>query len=137
MHLLELLKATSLVALNRKLHRAEFERRRLARFRRFAAFVMRNSPFYARIMREHHIDPASCSVEQFPVLTKSDVMENFDEIVTARDVSRAGVAEFLHTSHDSADRYLGRYHVIHTSGSSGQVGYFVYDENRGRAGSRR
>lgn len=128
MEFLELLKTRVRIASNRRLSRTEFERRRLKRFRRFAAFVRCNSPYYGRIMREHGIDPSACVPEQFPIMTKADVMANFDEIVTARDLTLRGVEEFLRHSHESAELYRGRYHIIHTSGSSGQVGYFVYDE---------
>lgn len=127
MNYLELFKARQIMAANRRLPRAEFERARMARFRRFAAYVMRNSPYYRRVMRERDIDPDQCSPEQFPVLTKADLIEHFDEIVTVRDVTRRSIEEFLQKSQDSGDLFLGRYHVIHTSGSSGQVGYFVYD----------
>jgi phenylacetate-CoA ligase len=129
MDLLALLKTKLLMASNQRLTREQFERRRLRRFRAFAAFVMRRSPYYARIMRENQINPANCAPQQFPILTKTEVIEHFDEMVTAPDVNRAGIEEFLHRSHDSVERYRGLYTVIHTSGSSGQVGYFVYDGN--------
>jgi phenylacetate-CoA ligase len=127
MNLTELLRARLLTASNRRLSREEFERRRIERFRRFAAFVKRNSRYYSRIMKDHSIDPDSCVPEQFPVLTKTDVMANFDEMVTTPDVSRRGIEEFLQSSHNPRDLYRGRYTVIHTSGSSGQIGYFIYD----------
>jgi phenylacetate-coenzyme A ligase PaaK-like adenylate-forming protein len=53
-------------------------------------------------------------------------MQNFDQIVTAPGVTKAAVADFLTRSKDPNDLFLGKYRVIHTSGSSGEVGYFVY-----------
>lgn len=128
MDYLEILKTMVRHASNRGLSRAEFEKRRLDRFRRFAAYIGQYSPYYRRIMRERGIDPVNSSPEQFPILTKSDLMANFDEIVTARDITRHGIEEFLQKSHDWGELYQGRYRVIHTSGSSGMVGYFVYDQ---------
>lgn len=127
MNYAELFNALRLMAANRSLSRSEFERARLVRFRRFAAYVMQNSPYYQRVMRERDIDPDQCSPEQFPVLTKADLIEHFDDIVTVREVTRRRIEEFLQNSHDSGNLFLGRYHVIHTSGSSGQIGYFIYD----------
>ena len=124
---LEFVKATLLIASNQRLTRAEFEQRQLKRFREFAAFVMDHSRYYRRVMKEHGIDPATCTPQQFPVLLKTDVLGNFDDIVTSPEITSRGVELFLHGSHDPNERYLGRYTVIHTSGTSGQVGLFVFD----------
>ena len=70
--------------------------------------------------------------QDFPVLTKSLLMQHFDEIVTAPGVTKAAIAEFLTRSKDPNDLFLGKYRVIHTSGSSGEVGYFVYSTTIGR-----
>ena len=123
---LELVRATLLIKSNQRLTRAEFERRQLKRFRNFAAFVQGRSRYYGRVMKEHGIDPATCTPQQFPVLAKTDVLRNFDDIVTEPEVTTRGIEEFLHGSHDPLERYLGRYTVIHTSGTSGQVGHFVF-----------
>ena len=67
-------------------------------------------------------------------------MTNFDEIVTRREITKRSIAEFLSRSHDPTELFLGKYRVIHTSGSSGEVGYFVYspeDWARGDALGRR
>jgi phenylacetate-coenzyme A ligase PaaK-like adenylate-forming protein len=53
-------------------------------------------------------------------------MQNFDEIATAPGVTKQAIADFLTRSHDARELFLGKYRVIHTSGSSGEVGYFVY-----------
>ncbi len=124
---LEFFKTAWLIATNKRLSREQFERKRLKRFRQFAPYVQQNSPYYGRVMREQGIHPATCTPEQFPIITKSEVIQNFDEIVTDKAVTLKAVQEFALGSHNPADRYLGRYTVIHTSGTSGQVGYFVFD----------
>ncbi len=108
------------------LTRAGFEAKRLGKFRDFVRFVQQRSPYYAALIAEHGIDPATATPEQFPVLTKAQLMANFDAIVTDKHVSKAAIADFLTRSKDPAERFLDRYTVIHTSGSSGEVGYFVY-----------
>lgn len=113
---------------SRRLSREAFEHERLVRFRKFAEYVQRKSRWYRRIMSEREIDPQSCHPGQFPVLTKKEVIEHFDEIVTERDVNRRDLEAFLHRSQDPRELFRGRYTVIHTSGSSGEVGYFIYDQ---------
>ena len=128
MDILEYLKTTVRIASNRRLTRAAFERRQLTEFRRLAAYVLHHSRYYARIMEERQIDPSTCTPAEFPVLTKADLIRNFDEIVTAPDITRRGIERFLHSSRDPQELYLGKYTVIHTSGSSGEVGYLVFDQ---------
>ena len=69
---------------------------------------------------------------QPPMLTKSELMEHFDELVTDR---RLRLDELLdHLSEVDRDAlYLGEYRVMATSGSSGRKAVFVYD--RPSAGS--
>ena len=43
--------------------------------------------------------------------------------------TKQAIADFLTRSHDPTELFLGKYRVIHTSGSSGEVGYFVYSPN--------
>lgn len=122
-----------------RLTRAELEAEKLVRFRKLVRHAQNRAPYYRRIIEERGIDVEKCTPTDFPVLTKSLLMQNFDQIATARGVTKAAIAEFLTRSHDPVERFLGRYRVIHTSGSSGEVGYFVYsgrDWARGAAMGR-
>ncbi len=60
------------------------------------------------------------------MLTKADVIKHFDNIVTNPKITKQSVEEFLARSHDANDRLLGRYIVVHSSGTTGELGYFVY-----------
>lgn len=126
MDVLRLLRSKFDNTLNRRLPRHRLEAKRLRRFRRLAAYARRHSPFYARLMDEAGIDADNCRPQDFPVLTKRMVMDHFDDIVTERGITRAGIEEFLETSSNPLDLFRGRYYVIHTSGSSGEVGFYVY-----------
>src|SRR5437762_397366 len=110
----------------RKLSRPEFEVVKLEKFRRLVRHVNERSPYYRRIIAERKIDVDRCSPSDFPLLTKSLLMQSFDEIATAPGVTKQAIADFLTRSHDPRELFLGKYRVIHTSGSSGEVGYFVY-----------
>jgi phenylacetate-CoA ligase len=121
------------------LTRAEIEASQLAKFRSLVRHVNARSPYYRRIIAERGIDVARCVPGDFPVLTKSLLMQHFDEIVTVRGITKQSIAEFLTRSKDPSERFRGAYRVIHTSGSSGEVGYFVYspqDWARGAMGPR-
>ncbi len=114
---------------NERMTRSELEQLQLKKFRLLVRHAQINSPYYARIIRERQIEPETCVPEDFPVLTKPDLIEHFDEIVTDRRINKQVISEFLKRSTDPNDLLFNQYHVTHTSGYSGQIGYFVFSES--------
>jgi phenylacetate-CoA ligase len=90
----------------------------LAALRRFAS---EHSPFYGEFHRGLETRP----LEALPVLTKATVMERFDDLVTDRNIRLADAEEHLRSG--GPGRYLDRYVVLATSGSTGRRGVFVFD----------
>jgi putative adenylate-forming enzyme len=81
-----------------------------------------NSPFYRRF----HAGLESKPLDELPVLTKTELMSNFDELVTDRNVRLTNVRAHLeHLRHD--ELFLGRYRVTRTAGSTGKPGIFLSD----------
>lgn len=82
--------------------------------------------FEAAGITEGQLDelPLSC----FPTLNKKELLGHFDELVVPKDLRQRELREF--DAQKSPDRkpYKGKYHVVHSSGSTGKPGYFVYDE---------
>lgn len=109
-----------------RMTRAEFEQLKLAKFRKLARHARDRSAYYRRIVEERGIDVDRCTPADFPVLTKSILMQSFDDICTVPGLTKAKIADFLTRSKDPAELLDRKYRVIHTSGSSGEVGYFVY-----------
>jgi phenylacetate-CoA ligase len=99
------------------------------KFRKLVAFVAQKSPYYQRIMKDHGITIENCVPEDFPVLTKTDLLKHFDEIVTDRNITKAKIVSFLEQSQEPLDLFLDNYFVIHTSGSSGTISYYVYSQD--------
>ncbi len=126
LYLAEMLK--QVIRQKRNLHASKDEIKQLQRrkFLQLVQFAALHSPYYSRIIREHNIDIANCKPEDFPVLTKPELIKHFDDIVTDKKITKAGIDDFLSESNNPADLFLGRYIVIHTSGSSGVIGYYVY-----------
>jgi phenylacetate-CoA ligase len=106
--------------------RADVEAAQLQKFRALARHAQARSPYYARIVSERRLDLGACVPRDFPVLTKSLLMANFDDIVTDRRVTRQVVSEFLTHSTDPSEQLFDEMTVMHTSGTSGEVGYFLY-----------
>ena len=90
---------------------------------------MRPSPYYKRIIAQNRIDPYRCLPDDFPVMTKRDVIENFDEIVTDQMITSEAISDFIEHSKDPLDLFCNKYYVLHGSGTSGEKGFFVYSKN--------
>jgi phenylacetate-CoA ligase len=116
-------------ARNATLTRPQLEALQLQKFRQLVRHVHQHSPYYAQVMAQSGIDPDVCIPSDFPVLTKKLLMQHFDEIVTDRSITREKITDFLSRSTDPLDLLDDRYHVLHTSGTSGEVGYFIYSHN--------
>ncbi len=87
-------------------------------------FVNKKSPYYSNIIK-HINKPLELIVPQdFPVLTKKIIQEHFNEIVTDSKINQSEVHNHVE-SHDPTQLYLGKYHILKTSGSSGKPGYFL------------
>src|SRR5215813_11467902 len=83
-----------------------------------------HSSFYKRFHRGFIDSP----LQELPVLTKAMMMEHFDELVTDQAVRLDQVK--AHQANMSGDeRYLGRYWVNATSGSTGHPGLFLFDRS--------
>ena len=108
--------------------RQELEADKLRRFRELVRFAQQHSPYYADIIKAQGMDPSRCVPADFPVLTKPMLMANFDRIVTDRRITKQGIADFLSRSSDPNDFLFGEYRVLHTSGTSGEVGYFIFSQ---------
>ena len=97
----------------------DHQARAVARLRRYA---YARSPFYGKF----HAGLADRPLHELPVLTKSLVMESFDEMVTARDVRLDAVGRYL-SSLEGNELFHGRYYVCATAGTTGRRGIFVWD----------
>src|SRR4051794_11133536 len=64
-----------------------------ARLRRLVAHAKAASPFYAERLRG--IDPERFKLADLPTVTKSELMGDFDRVVTDRSLSRDEIEEFL------------------------------------------
>lgn len=66
-------------------------------------------------------------LSDFPVMTKADLMEHFDEIVTDPVATLVSVEQHL-SGDQSGERFLGRYCAFATGGTSGVRAILLHDE---------
>jgi len=101
----------------------EYQARALHACREYA---YAHSPFYQRFHRGLMDRP----LHELPVLTKAMLMEYFDDLVTDRSIHLDEVRQYL-THPAGQGRFLNRYRVMATSGSTGQPGVFLASQAEG------
>ncbi len=97
-----------------------------ARLARLLASAFTASPYY-RSRWPHGRDEAVPLAALEPV-HKPELMQHFDDWATDRRIDRRGIDDFLADPERLADAYLGRYLVWTSSGTSGEPGIFIQDE---------
>jgi phenylacetate-coenzyme A ligase PaaK-like adenylate-forming protein len=96
------------------------------RLRALLARAIAGSPFHAGRLRG--VDPDRfelADLARLPVMTKADMMENFDAATTDRRLTRDLVEQHLARAVTDPSLLLGDYVVLVSGGSSGQRGLFV------------
>lgn len=104
--------------------RSQLEAYQAASLRHLREFTYARSPFYQRF----HKGLTDRPLQELPVLTKAMVMENFDELVTDRTVRLENVRAHM-ASDREGKRFLNRYWVTATSGSTGHPGVFLFNRD--------
>ena len=96
------------------------------RLRALLARAIAGSPFHAGRLRG--VDPDRfelADLTRLPLMTKADMMENFDAATTDQRLTRDLVERHLGRSVTDPSLLLGEYVVLVSGGSSGQRGLFV------------
>jgi phenylacetate-CoA ligase len=98
------------------------------RLRRLLATAIEHSAFHAKRMRG--IDPARfelADLPSLPVMTKTQMMAHFDELISDRLLTREAAERALAATQNEPRPLPGGYLCMATGGSSGQRGIFAYD----------
>ena len=106
----------------------ELQERKL---RKLLTYSYNHSRYYHKMFEKAGINQENISttpLSLFPTIDKTQLLKNFDTIVTVSDVKQEALRRF--DLQKTADRkpFKGRYHVVHSSGSTGKPNYFIYDE---------
>ena len=125
MEMLRLLQTVYSLRKRQRSTRAQMSDYQTHMLRNLVRHVWRSSPFYREYYSDHGLKEANLGdigVGDLPLTDKELLMEHFDRVVTDRRLRKADLERFITTPVERQKRYLGRYIVIHTSGSSGKVG---------------
>jgi phenylacetate-coenzyme A ligase PaaK-like adenylate-forming protein len=100
-------------------------------FQELLRFAWERSPFYRDYYAGHGIkdqDLAHLTIRDLPFLSKQPLMEHFDAAVTDARLKRKDLEQWIEDNPAPGENYRKEFIVIHSSGSSGNTGIFVYDQ---------
>ncbi len=101
------------------------------KLRRLLHFVWEHSEYYHHAFAEAGITKDQISelpLSAFPSIDKGILMEHFDELVTVPGLKQAELRKF-DKEEGMENQTFQNCHVVHSSGSTGIPGYFIYDED--------
>jgi len=102
------------------------------KLRNLIKFAFDNSEYYNKLytsagIKRENLD--NIDIKKLPAVNKFDVLNNFDKLITCKDITQKELSDF--DNNKSLDDKLckGKYHIVHSSGSTGKPAYFLYDKN--------
>ena len=99
-----------------------------ARLQELVDHARTGSPYYRQLYR--HVQAGPLELRCLPVTHKRDLMAHFDDWVTDPEIKFDALRrDFLSDPSLAGAVYLGRYHVVTTSGTSGHPAVVVHDED--------
>lgn len=100
------------------------------KLRKLLYYAYDHSAYYKESFEQNGITRekiGTLSLSAFPTMDKNSFMEHFDEIVTVTDIRQEELRKFDENVSTDKKLFRGKYHVVHSSGSTGVPRYFVYD----------
>ena len=117
--------AQRLVAEGDKLSSAERLKLQQQRLHELVAYVREHSPWLAR----HYANlPENFTLTDLPIVYKKDMLENYDNYVTDRNIHMQDVLKYVERPVEDTSLLLGQYSALRTSGSTGNPLPMVRDD---------
>ena len=117
MKTIELSEAQRLVAEGDKLSPDERQELQQQRLRELVAYAREKSPYLAKLYADL---PENFTLTDLPIVYKKDLLENFDDYVTDRNIHMQDVLKYVDRPTDDTSLLLGQYSALKTSGSTGK-----------------
>lgn len=102
------------------------------KLRRLLHYAYETSPYYRDSFEKAGITSdkiGNTPLSKFPVIDKSVLLSQFDRLVTVPDLKQEEIRRFDEQEKPDRKPFNGKYHIVHSSGSTGKPGYFVYDKS--------
>lgn len=102
------------------------------KLRRLLEYAYDHSAYYRRAFEKAGITRnriPELPLSAFPTINKAQLIEHFDELITVTDLKQEDLRRFDEQETIEQKIFRDKYHVVHSSGSTGKPSYFVYDDD--------
>lgn len=131
MNMLKLLFELAQLKQNERKSPKQLKKLQQKKLRQLLVYAFHHSPYHYQAFIKAGISESSvrtAPLSAFPVMDKQILLRHFDDILTVPDLTQEELRRFDAETDPDRRPYKGRYHVVHSSGSTGKPGYFAYDE---------
>lgn len=100
------------------------------KLRKIVRYAYHHSEYYHKTFTKAGITTKNINripLSKFPTINKTTLIQNFDNIVTQKDLSQQELIDFDNDNNKNKKTFKKKYHIVHSSGSTGKPAYFVYD----------
>ena len=97
-----------------------------SRLKKLVNYARNYSPFYQELYKDLDNE---FNLSDLPVVTKSQMMASFDDVLTDRNITMNKINEFTKNLENIGHKIDGKYLVFKTSGSTGIPATVLYDDN--------
>lgn len=131
MNYLKLLFDLGIAKHNAKKSAAQIKKLQNKKLRKMLKYAYNNSAYYRQMFNVYSITAKGIKktpLEKLPTLDKQTLLSKFDSLITVPDIKQNELRKFDEKTEKDRRAFKGKYHVVHSSGSTGTPGYFIYDE---------
>jgi len=101
--------------------REQIEKLQEKKLRRLLHYAFQHSAFYHKTFSDAgitHDKIDALPLLSFPVTNKDQIIENFDDVVTELNITQNALRSFDASGASKEEKFLGEYHIVHSSGST-------------------
>ncbi|MDO5521131.1 MAG: AMP-binding protein [bacterium] len=116
---------------NTKRTKAQIQKVQREKFQTLVKYAYQHSEYYKKVFNEAGINETNISskkITDFPTIDKKILLEHFDELVTDKNITQHKLRIFDENETIEKRIYKEKYHLVHSSGSTGKPAYFLYDK---------
>ncbi len=117
---------------NVKKSAAQIKELQQKKLRKMLKYAYDHSEYYRQAFQAAGITGKNIGItplEAFPTIDKQGLLKYFDQLITVSDITQEELLRFDESTEKDRRAFKGKYHIVHSSGSTGKPGYFVYDNN--------
>lgn len=110
---------------------AQLKKLQQKKLRRLLVYAFHHSSYHHRAFVRAGIDEGNvrtAPLSAFPVMDKQILLQHFDEIITVPDLTQEELRRFDAETVADRSAYKGKYHVAHSSGSTGRDSFVMLAE---------